>query len=742
MTLSISSLFGQSLNALSLSSPTTLAGLAMAGGVFAILATAAAASAIHKEWEEYKNSVHKAQIEEINRIYKKRLEKIESPNGTFLQGFPSIFIFNKDNKTVDSLHYNIDEIDEIGKNPPHIESVLASYREDILDAIRGLKEYYKDRGSKKYNDITSGVLSYLLNMLQNKCLGFEGYNNDIAYLDALTRFIDDYASLKGSKKTQHFSRLKPVYASLKTAKHKLERHQKSMPLRELVNELRETCIINSNNLLRLLIKMIIPTEQTDLGVSVTYKNLKKGILRGQYIRSEINGKIVWSWDSEIDLPESIFFNWIIGLAKYYKRALKPTSILQKTNTLQPEEFFRFSKWAQSLLQQENTSIKDKIKLHYELGLIRSIFKHSPNFINTKLGGDKKEQEYVPVKSDQETLERIEYIADFAHLIHAIISLQACCAHLISSIDQVGAIYINDPQHFNRIFSGLETLCKLIKTDLDKNRQNFLKIAKANKNTMRFAKEGILPDDVEHTFKAVDHMLVNLGQKVTGYKNHHAESIETATKAAITDILAVTQFFIEMYYPETKELIINPKLLGTSPNSSITASEPEQIIESSNQLRMMEAALNDLSTQISEQIATIKKEHPLNPEMSKYQQIWNTLRTLHIKSIEMLHEKSDEERKEKANKTYDLVFSIHHTTLEFLSLPQQERAKQSDVFIHRIHSELKNPDNAFIDKHRDSFSKFIYEHFGFFHTTTRNKFCALEKAYDGLQTVLSKIEIVS
>ncbi|MGL5742753.1 MAG: hypothetical protein ACRCXC_09525 [Legionella sp.] len=746
MAISISSLFGQSLTALSLSSPTTLAGVAAAGGALAVIAAAAGVVAIHKKWEDYIQKEHEEIIKEINKIYEKRLKKVESPDGTFLDGFPPIFKFGADNKTVDSLHYNIDEINDIGTHPPHIEAVLSGYREDILDAIRGLKEYYIARvteNPKKEKDITAGVLSYLLNMLESKCLSFEGYDNDIAYLDALTRFIDDYASMKGSKKTQHFSRVGPIYSSLLDAKQKLERHQKSMPLRSLVDELREASIVNSDKLLRIFVKVVIPTDTAGLGDLVTYNHLKDGILRGEYIRSESGGKIVWSRDKEIDLPDCAFQSWIAGLARYYKQSLNSTAVIEDKNTFQPNELYNFSKWAQTVLEQQKQkkAIKDdEVKLKKALDLIRSVFKHSPNFINTQLGGTVEDPEFIPITNDSDVIQRVVYMADFAHLVHGVISLQSFCAHLIGSIDQLGSIYVNDPHHFNLIFTELEALCTLIKKDLEKNRQNFLAIAKANKNTMRLAKEGVFPDDVEKAMKAIDHMLANLGEKVTNYKTQHSESAEEAVKTAVRDMLSVARFFTKMYSLDV------PQKVGTDTktnqcSTSIPSPKTNQSKRDASTSKetfadkaiAMETALNELSNQISKQIATIKTEQPVDPKLAKYKTISTTLRSLQIKAMSMLNEKvQDNYRMDKANKTYNLVLSLYQTTQEFLALPLEERIKHSTAITEKIHAQLTSPENnAFIDKHRDAIPKFIYEHFGFFTTKTRDKLSELDLAYKGL-----------
>lgn len=729
MNSNLSNIFGQSLNALSLSSPATVAGLAATGGVLGAMAAAAAVVVIHKKWEDYKEKEHRELVENINRIHKKYLERIESPDGTFLQGFPPVFKFAEDGKTVDSLHYNIDELRDIGTNPPHIESALSSYREDILDAIRELKGFYLGRKPKHYNDVTSAVLSYLLNILQNKCLGFEGYNNDIAYLDALTQFIDKYASMSGSKKTQLFSRIGPVYSCLQKAREKLERHQKSMPLRELVDNLRESSIVNSDKLLRLFIKMIIPTKVSDLGGLATYVHLREGVLSGEYIRTETRGKIVWAKDKQIELPDSIFKNWIIGLAKYYKRALVPTSILRKNNTIQPVDLFKFRQLS-------------KNELNEQLKLIRVVFEHSPNYINTQLVNS----EFVPVKNKREMIQRTEYLADFAHLVHAMISLQAFCAHLINSIDMLGTIYINDPHHFNTIFTRVEVLCDLIKSDLEKNRNNFLELFRAGKNTMRLAKEGVLPYDVEQAFKAIENMLDNLGERVSGYKNQPLGSSGASIKVAVTDILHVAEFFTDMYFPDAnKSKSSHESTQDTdapiSLEPDISKVEPiEQIPQSSDSGMDKETSLNHLSHRISQKIREIKREQPIDPNATRYQTIWNTLRALHNKSLAMLGEKNiGEERKEKADKTYNLVRALHQKTLTFLSLSQEERFDRAEDWIQEIHDEINSPDNrVFIDTHRDSFSRFINNHFGLFQTATHRRFSELEHAIDTLEASLSPL----
>ncbi|WP_392538469.1 hypothetical protein [Legionella sp. 227] len=727
-----------SISALSLSQPEAIAGLVALG----IVGTGAVIAIAHKKWEHYEEKKHRDEIEDINRRHKHFLEKIEVPGYGVIQGFPPIFKFTLENdiKSVDSLHYTVDDIKEIGRKLPQVPTELSSYRQSILHAILKLKEYYLSRDN--HNDTTAGVLSYLLNILQNRCLSFEGYDFDSAYLSALTDFIDDYASKEGRENSQHFKRLQPVYTYLLDAKQHLDKHKESLSLRELVNELRETCLDDSNRLLRLLVKMVVPEKEKDLADTVALDELENNMVRREYIKSEVWGAVLSKFH-EINLPEAVFKDWIMGLAAYYLKSLRPCSILKEKKVISPADLFAFTDWAQTIQQQPSKTSKDKSRLDKELKAILRVFSDSRNFINTKRVGPEKDPEFVVVNEDHELLERTVIMANFAHLIHAIISLQAFCSHLLHSIEQLGAIYINDPQHFTEIFTVLDNLCRVVEADLQHVKESFVAISKANKNTMRLAKEGLFPKEIIMVLESVEHMLLKLGTQVKEYKNRHSEPSESATRTAVYEMLAVAQFFEKMYtLPQTIAQTINPAMDAknkiadtpikvTAPTKSLlkeTIAKDELL-----DINRKERVLNDLDQQIRQQIDAMQKEQPSDFNRAKYQKISYSLRILKIKSMAMLQEKStDDERVDKANKTYTLVLSLYQTTLEFLMLPQQMRTEQSGTFIQKIQDELNNHENrAFIDKHRDPLPKFIAQHFGFFHTDTRNKLSALQQAYEGL-----------
>lgn len=239
-----------------------------AGAVLAV----SAALFTYSEFKSYQAKKHKEKVEEVNAFYTTHLKQILVPSHGKIHGFPSIFQLVDDK--YQSMHFTPDQVKDIGTNMPHgTDIALSSYRESIRAAIRKLKEYYfsrKDGKKIKSDDVTAGVLSYLMQMLDTKCLNFLGYDYDIAYLEAICKFINAYASRKNGVKSQHFSRLAPVYAHLLKAKIKLEKHKEVLSLQETVAELKDSCVSHSDNLIRMLVKMVVQDQDTDLADSVAH----------------------------------------------------------------------------------------------------------------------------------------------------------------------------------------------------------------------------------------------------------------------------------------------------------------------------------------------------------------------------------------------------------------------------------------------------------------------------------------
>jgi hypothetical protein len=124
------------------------------------------------------NKAHMAQIQQAQDLYETHLAKIKV-NGVEKK-FPPIFkIDNPDDpKKVESLHLTLDQIRDLGSfDSEASETDLINYKRKVNNAILELQAYYYARAGvtvavpngikEKKEDVTSGVLCYLMQMLNN-----------------------------------------------------------------------------------------------------------------------------------------------------------------------------------------------------------------------------------------------------------------------------------------------------------------------------------------------------------------------------------------------------------------------------------------------------------------------------------------------------------------------------------------------------------------------------------------------
>ncbi|MGC1183370.1 hypothetical protein [Legionella sp.] len=683
----------------------------------------------YKEWKSYEENKHKEKIMAVNTLYKRHLQNLTTSSNVPVPELPQIFQFSADFKTINSLHYDDDEIDDIGQVLPRVPVELTKYRRYILDALLKLKEYYFQLS--KNDDVTIGVISYFMNILQNRALSFLGYDYDITYLRAIIAFINHYASIEDKENSPHFSHLKPVYTSLMYAVQDLEKHKESMSLRELVDQARNACLEESDNLIRLLVKMVTPKKYQNLIATVTHSELTENILREKYIDYELWG--ISFETKEVELPQSIFHNWIMGIAKYYLQSINPYAILHREKIFPPEEPLAFINWAQSILtleeaakndkRQQTPSNQDKKKLHDELNLINKTFQQSPNFLNIKLVTTGKE--FVLIKNNQELLNASETMANFTHLIHGVISLQAFCAELSNNMDQLGLDFFDNQDNFNKIFAAFNALYTVVQNDLNQIKQKMEAIFTASKNIPRLANEIQLQNDVSKALKRIEFRIFEAADKVKSYKNKHPHTINSSVKEA----LSAADFFEKMYGLKSPSIPESAKIALLNEASPITEAK-----QSAPTIPQMELTLNELNSELFKKIPIQKEQHQ-DSLAATYQKIFHTLRELQIKSIKLLKEKKQgPDRLNKAQNLYKLTCSLHEETLQFLVQTPEDRIQKTNKFIEKIHTQLNCVENrAFIDRHHHSLSKLIHENFGLFPTATRNKMTALEHACQCLRT---------
>lgn len=465
-----------SMSALSLAAnPAALPVLATAAGV---AITVAAATFTYRAYKNYEEKKMKDEITAINHLHEKHLSRIYIPDNSEIKGFPPIFKFDpeKPAASVDSMHFTDDQIDDIGKIIPRsTDIILTNYRQSIQNAILKLKDYYFSRND--HHDLSSGVISYLLYILDTKCLTFEGYEYDIAYLDAITDFINAYSSLKERENSQTFSRLAPVYAYLLTAQQDLQRHKDSMSLEEMVSELRDTCINQSKLLLRCLTKIATDEKDWELVKYVTEDELQKGILRRKYVRSEIRGFVLRS-DGIVNLTDSPYKDWVVTLADYYLQTIDPDSKLYSNEIVSPNLLFTIPPYEKldslrankhKLTGEENKAYK-RLEDDYKVAL--KYFANCKNFITSQL--DPKTENATPkyraIDNAVDIKIRSIMIAQFATLVHKVISLQFMSVNLLKSIKQLGEIYVKSPNNFRQVFNVFNILCKEIKAGIDQFRK--------------------------------------------------------------------------------------------------------------------------------------------------------------------------------------------------------------------------------------------------------------------------------
>jgi hypothetical protein len=527
-----------SVSALSLAAnPASLPVIAAAAGV---AVTVAAATFTYRAYKHYEEKKMRDEITQINRLHEKYLERIFIPDNNEIKGFPAIFKYDPDKPEagVDSMHFTDDQIEDIGKKIPRsTDIILTNYRQSVQNAILKLKDYYYSRDDRK--DLTAGVICYLLYILDAKCLNFEGYEYDIAYLDAITNFINAYSSLGENENTRKFSRLAPVYSYLLNAQQDLERHRDSLCLEDMIGELRDTCINQTSQLMRCLTKLASRQEDWNLIPYVTMDELEKGILRRNYIKIGIKGIVLRS-DAIVCLPDSIFKDWVSSLANYYIRTINPDTDMQSQDITSPDLLFKLPAFEKMESLQSNrfklsSSEAEKLKkLEVEYKLTQKYFTTCKNFMTSILDDNKdnKIPKFVPIDNAVDIRIRSGMIAEFAKLIHQIISLQYMSVNLLKSIKQLGEIYVKSPANFRQVFNVFNILCKEIKTGIDDFKQSLIIIQQTNKNSMKLEDQELFPEQIKSILNVTYAKVSRLDRSIKEYRDRVPKEKNSPTTESV------------------------------------------------------------------------------------------------------------------------------------------------------------------------------------------------------------------
>lgn len=496
--------------------------------VAGVAVTISAAVWSYHAYSAYQEKKHRKEIEKINDLHKRFLEKIYIHDNNEIQGFPPIFKLAENEKSsmAESMHFTEAEINAIGNAALYnTDVVLYQYREFILNAIQELKSYYLDRHSP--HDITAGVLSYLLYILEAKCLNFAGYEYDIAYLNALSGFINAYASLQNTECSQHFSRLSPVRGYLRMAVQALEKHKRELSLKEMISELSNHCVSINKKMIKMFVKLISPEKNWRYISTATHDELSRGILRRKYVHAQVLGVRISS-DKAIKIPHSYFRPWLTALLSYFEQSINPESFLTLDDVLSPDQLFILpdldklkilrKKSSRHLNQAERKEKADNEKI---LSSIRHLFHRCENYLTMKLDPQTSYDSptFTHVTEEEELMARSGMLVDFATLIYQSLSLQFLCVYLLKSIKQLGEIYVKNPQHFSLIFNVLAELCNQIKQSIDTNKESLLTIQQSNHNMMRLEAQELFPEQINELLETVQAIISRLDKRVQDYRDH-------------------------------------------------------------------------------------------------------------------------------------------------------------------------------------------------------------------------------
>ena len=172
-------------------------GIGIGGGTAGAVAVVATASILFSKFYQHQAKKKREEHRHIETLYYRHLAQGAVHHQPI--SLPPIFKIIEDSSTSFRVEY-------IGLSPQQVDVMkrtraegldpsLSSYSEEVEDALMKIKNYHelRDKKHEKY-DLTAGVLSYLLYVLQDKCLHFEGCELDICYLQMLSEFSYDFVA--------------------------------------------------------------------------------------------------------------------------------------------------------------------------------------------------------------------------------------------------------------------------------------------------------------------------------------------------------------------------------------------------------------------------------------------------------------------------------------------------------------------------------------------------------------------
>lgn len=460
----------------------------------------------------------------------------------------------------------------------------------------------------------------------------------------------------------------------------------------------------------------------------------------------------------------------MDLTKYYIQTLDLENYSSPQKLLSPEQIFRVPDLKKIVppqnKKQNDLEIKNQIKEIYD------VFSVCKNFITLKIDPNTldKKPEFISIKDHDELIERSKTLANFASLTHQIISLLYLSAQLLQSAKQLGAIYVNDPNHFCCIFIILEGLCNQIQINSENNINNLVAIERANYNIMQLETKQSFSGQVKATLNSVNKTVTKLNTSIKDYRLKAMKNLSSLElKASVKhDMLEVASLVANIYnipvdklkpdLPEKKHefgskkppslapvpppkpmirLLPAPAPLPMLPIVPIHLRDTPKPIHLPNLrdapkpiplptlslthtavLPIVELKPNDpinILKQVSvslgkiyQRILVIKAiDNQTREQLNTYQILYQNLMDFSKKSDLMSNEENKTPgRKIKSDQLLELTLALCLQTQAFFQLDRDERKKNAVSISQTIHKEINNNSDE-IDKHCNKASKIAY-----------------------------------
>lgn len=500
-----------SLSALSMVAASNPAAIAAGTAGTLIIAAAVTTYAI---WSNYTEKEHKEMIERINGLHRDYLSQISIDEHSAKVGFPPIFE-DKKNGQYGTVRYSEAMLKDIAENTLRTSGPtnLADYRTHIHDAILCLINF----GGKYKTDernITTPVVEYLIHMLESKCVNFSGYSYDIAFLKAITTFINEYAGLfDADTRSRHFAGLTRVYAKLTNAIQELEKQKENRTQAALIEETATICRVSGDKVLRNLVKFITPSEDwEDVDTTPLASILENKISLPSSTRFFF--KLFHYIHKAKNLTSSQLGPLIKSLTAYYLESVD--SDIDTPPKIPPLDFMHLTK-----LDPTNQAHIPTLRA------IRDTFKCADNFLTTKLDSDPESPhlQFVPLKSKKDIPERMALLIEYAKLSHMLSSFQYVLTTLTKIIQHLGEAEASDPNKFRRIYHLHQEFCTAINVQIRVLKGGLIKIQQSNGNCMDVPKKQRFFNAQLDLIKTIETTITNHAAFVEKRRTHLALATE-------------------------------------------------------------------------------------------------------------------------------------------------------------------------------------------------------------------------